>query len=118
MPNKEPLANVGLMCPHHQPKPRPELYADRPLQSFVGKHVKLGFETRPEPEEFKKDFPDRKWPDKEHMWVEVKSVSVTGKELHGVIANDPILCDLSCGQGVVFTADEIEMVYGEPEMRG
>lgn len=118
MPNSESHRNVALVCPHLQPKPRPELYAHRPLASFVGKHVKLGFDTMPEPPQFKEDFPDREWPLKEHMWVEVKHVGPSGNELYGVLANDPRLCDLSCGQGVFFTADEIEMVFGEPEMRG
>ena len=107
-----------MVCPHHQPKPRPELYARRPLASFVGKHVKLGFDTIPEPAEFKEEFPDREWPLKEHMWVKVGHVAPNGTELYGVVDNDPIFCDFSSGQGVFFTADEIEMVLGEPEVRG
>ncbi len=116
--SREQSSNVGYVCPKHALKPRPEVYADRPIESFVGKMVKLGFEVEPEPPEFKERFPDKHWPSIEHMWVEVRQVAKNKKELHGIVSNDPLFAGVEFGQGILFTPDEIEAVAGEEEIRG
>lgn len=91
---REPLSNIGLPCEKHAPKPDSEL-AKKPPESFIGKHVKIGF-----------PFGDRTR--LEHMWVKVFEVTEEG--LKGTLNNDPLYADLRDGDLVEFTLDEIEEV--------
>lgn len=100
---REPDSNIGVVCPVHAPKPNPA-YFTLPLESFIGEHVKLGFDT---------GLIDG--PDKEHMWVKVTGLydgDEGPEELVGVLNNDPkYVMDYKDGDAVIFSRTEIEDVY-------
>lgn len=112
-------SNFGFTCEDHAPKPRPDLYGSRPLESFVGKYVKLGFPVIPCPEDAPPQIKNM-WPPfghKEHMWVMVEKVE--NGELVGKVNNDPVFAlEYPDGTQVAFSRDEIEMVNGEEDPRG
>ena len=90
--------NVRSICGNCAPKPNPE-FSEIPMEWFIGKYCKLGFEV---PEE-------SRGPSKEHMWVKVESCS--NEKLHGVLDNNPLFVpNLSLKDKVSFTTDEIEDV--------
>ena len=97
---REPLSNIGAVCDHHAPKPKPE-YLALPLEHFLGGFVKLGFPFK------NKDGTESK----EHMWVSgIKKNEDTAipEELWGYLNNDPIRVDLKCGAVIAFSRAEIE----------
>lgn len=92
----ESLSNIGLVCP--ECASQPGKYTGQPPAIFLGKHVKLGFKT----EDGEKT---------EHMWVKVTALDPNGKELHGILDNDPIYdVGYDCGDLLAFAVDEIEDV--------
>ena len=91
--------NIRYTCRDHSSRPDP-YWAQQPLDFFVRKHVKLGFE------------PNCPGPEKEHMWVQV--IGVQDGHLVGLLCNTPTACTyIRMGQMVEFTADEIESVLHE-----
>jgi len=96
--DREPLANIGMCHPECGPKPRPE-FREKPVSFFVGKFVKLGFDTVDKVK-------------KEHMWVKVTGLAETaGEELRGELNNDPVLnVGYECGDLLEFSRSEIEQV--------
>lgn len=95
---KEPLSNIGGVCNKHSPKPNPEYYCNKPIDWFIGKHVKMGFPTKNEKHPV------------EHMWVLVTDkLDSDDCELQGVLDNDPVLTDqYAAGDGVGFSRKEVE----------
>lgn len=92
---REPLANIGHVCPKHSPKAGK--FKGQDPKSFIGKFVKLGFPS------------DRGV--LEHMWVKVDKLGENGDELEGTLDNDPVYeVGFVCGDGVGFNVDEIEAV--------
>lgn len=92
----EPLINIGLVCPAHASKPGK--YAGQLPTTFIGKFVKLGFKNENGTET-------------EHMWVKVTKLSDNGKELHGILDNDPVYdVGYQYGDELAFEVDEIEDV--------
>lgn len=89
--------NIIMVCEKHAARPDPHWLA-KPLKFFVGKYVKLGFDTDMGPAK------------KEHMWVAVTGIKAR-KFLVGTLDNDPICCSyLVDGTEIEFTRDEIEVV--------
>ena len=88
----EPPENIGLVQGTREPDPK---YLDQPLDSFIGNHVKLSFDT----------LDDRK----EIMWVRVTSMAENeGEELRGILDNDPVLpMDVACGDIIEFSRSEV-----------
>lgn len=116
---KEPISNAKFLCRSCSEKLYPEgRWADKDLSWFVGKFVKLGFETLNYdtlPEDVKKEVPKNRWPNKEHLWVKVNDFGTgngNDKEpfLRGTIDNVPIFVDWKYGQTVIFEAQEVEDV--------
>ncbi len=97
----ESLGNIRRVCSEHASKPEP-FWSTMPPEFFVGKYVKVAF---------KSDHLD--FAELEHMWVEVMSVS--GDKLVGKLDNDPITCNLNCGDTVEVTLAQIESVIADDE---
>jgi uncharacterized protein YegJ (DUF2314 family) len=104
--DREPLANMGIVHPHCAPKPQ-EKYQEKPADFYVGKFVKLGFDTVPEEADEQTQ---------EHMWVKVTGLAETdGEELRGELNNDPVLnVGYRCGDLLEFSRSEIEDVLAVP----
>lgn len=94
--------NMGRLCPKHAREKGG--FTDVPRGHFLGKHVQLGFDTGLED-----------GPKQENMWVEVADLTeIDGiPALEGKLANTPAFCDLSLGDVVQFTTDEI--LQAEPD---
>jgi hypothetical protein len=96
---KEPLSNIGMVCPEHSAKPDPQ-YFEKPYCWFFGKNCKLRFPT---------GLPEGK-PQYEAMWVYVQGIrEIDGTTwLVGVLNNDPIIVtEYKDGDGVAFERNEI-----------
>ena len=89
--------NIGFVCDEHAPKPDPR-YLELPPTYFIGKHVKLAFQTGGAIE---------------HMWVKVQSLCEDDEELVGMLDNDPVDVDYTHGDFVAFNRDVIEDVFWE-----
>jgi hypothetical protein len=86
--------DVALVSPGTiRPDPR---YAAVPLESFVGEHVKIAFQSARV----------------EHMWVLVTHVE--NDNLVGTLANEPAwVCDVKYGDRVVLDRAQIEDIQGD-----
>lgn len=101
---KESVSNVRLVHEECASKPQAK-FAKLPLESFVGKYVKLGFEGKRS--DGKKTV--------EHMWVKTtgvhndKDCDHGDAELVGILDNTPITeMDYAHGDVVGFKREEIE----------
>lgn len=89
--------NIRFTCDAHAPQPDSK-FLKKPLKSFVGGYVKVGFEAL---------HPRTRQPSTEHMWVKVLRVK-KGK-LEGTLDNDPIyITPLKCGDVVEVERSQIE----------
>ena len=108
---KESKSNIGAVHSSCAPKPDP-IIAKKPVDWFIGKHVKLGFSV---PQEII----DQGGPKKEHMWVKVtrgvqEDEPQVGEELVGTLDNDPSYAtDWTCGDTIGFRRDEVEVAILE-----
>jgi uncharacterized protein YegJ (DUF2314 family) len=93
---QESSANWGYVCDRHTPRADPR-FVLVPAACFVGRYVKCAFK-------------DRDHPRYEHMWVEVRLVTLEG-DLVGALNNDPVYnVGLSDGDLVVVKREAIEAV--------
>lgn len=91
----ESPANIGI-CETKQPNPK---FGNLPIHSFFGKYCKLGFIC-----------PNGR---NEYMWVLVKGKAKhKSEELRGVLNNDPIFAQYTCGDVFEFKRSEIIDVCG------
>jgi len=100
---REPLANMGMVCPHLAPRPQAH-FTTLPPEFFIGKYVKLFFPAL-EPEE-----PEAG----DHMWVKVTQLAeAPTEELRGTLDNDAYYdVGYDCGDQLEFSRSEIEQVNG------
>ena len=97
----EPLENLRFFCNKHAPK---KIAFDGDPVTLIGRHVKLGFQARPNEQNVKI----------EHMWVTVDSANRRNGVLTGKLANDPFYVDgIKCGSNVTFTVSDIEELVPE-----
>lgn len=101
MPLENP-ANIKPVCKRHLKKPDPR-FLKIPKKWFIGKFCKLAFPA-----------PNGR---KELMWVNViKLAKFKFEELCGVLNNDPVLSDFSCGDIIEFSRREIIEVLDGDEL--
>lgn len=111
MNEPESMSNVGACHSNCAPKPD-AILAQKPLDWFIGKFVKLGFPVVEE-------IVAQGGPNKEHMWVAVERIATedegpNGEELVGKVNNDPVFAtDWPCDSEVAFKRDECEMAILE-----
>lgn len=91
----EPEANIRVTrcCSNCGDALKPDQqYANKPLQFFVGKYVKIKFTATSG--------------DREYMWVAVAEID--GDNLKGTLNNDPVVCtNLKDGDPVILKRDQI-----------
>jgi uncharacterized protein YegJ (DUF2314 family) len=95
MCEKDDDGNIVFMCPDCGAKMKEEFQRDmvRDPKYYVGKHVKIAFAGED---------------CTEHMWVQVYHAD--DEDLDGVLKNVPVMVNMTVGDPVRFTLDDIEDV--------